>query len=170
MNQPASLMQRASPEEQQASPQVRKPPDEDFFTRTILTGARKAYYDEKQQPQVLKMIESGASPGAGVAMAAMTILQTVGETLNEQGKPCPPELLFNPDGPIDFIVEDLSELVSAQYDIPVEEIQTEADAVIDQQLARGAPSPQADPQTPPQQPAPAQTQPQGLIGMAQGIA
>jgi len=158
-----SLMSAAgAPVQGQAQSEMRKPKEDDLFTRTILTGARKAYYNPEQQGQVLQMIQSGASPGAGVALAAMSILQMVGETLAEQGKESPPELLFNPDGPVDFIVEDLAEIAAAEFGVDVAEIQAEADALVDEQIAGYA---QGGGQAPPQGQPPvdpmAQSVPQG---------
>lgn len=174
MNMPAESLMAVAGAGQPQVPEMRRPKEDDLFTRTILTGARKAYYNPEQQGQVLQMIQSGASPGAGVALAAMSILQMVGETLAEQGKESPPELLFNPDGPVDFIVEDLAEIAAAEFGVDVAEIQAEADALVDEQIAGyaagGGQAPQGQPQGDPMAQQPPPPQPAGqpsLMGNAQ---
>lgn len=130
-------------------------PGDDLFTRTIMVAARKAYYGE-QSEQVIQMIESGATPGAGVALATFTLLQMIGEYLNQEGKETPPDLLFNPAGPAHYIIEDLSELTAANYGMDEDDIEEEAEAAYVHNLTSGGPQ-QAS--APPQAGAPAGAQP-----------
>jgi hypothetical protein len=134
-------------------------PGDDLFTRTIMVAARKAYYGE-QSGQVIQMIESGATPGAGVALATFTLLQMIGEYLNQDGKETPPDLLFNPAGPAHYIIEDLSELVAANYGMDEDDIQEEAEAAYLHNLTSGGPQQAGEqpPQQAPQMGAPAQPQ------------
>jgi hypothetical protein len=127
---------------------------DDLFTRTIMVAARKAYYGE-QSEQVIQMIESGATPGAGVALATFTLLQMIGEYLNQEGKETPPDLLFNPAGPAHYIIEDLSELTAANYGMDEDDIEEEAEAAYLHNLTSGGPqqsSQQAGAPAPPQAP------------------
>lgn len=138
-----------------------------LFPRTILVGARKIYYGEGA-PQVMQMIQMGTSPAAGVAMAASTVLQTVGEALNAEGKPTPPDLLMNPDGPAaQGVIEDLSELASAEMGTgPVGALQAEATALYAQQLEEGSGVAGQPPGGPTGAPSGSQGAPQGLLGQA----
>lgn len=113
-----------------------------LFPRTILVGARKIYYGEGEQ-QVKQMIQMGSSPAAGIAMATYSILQMVGEALNESGKPTPPDLLMTPEGPAEGVIEDLSEMASAAGMGEVKQLEDEAMGLYVQQLESGGPPPEA---------------------------
>lgn len=102
------------------------PSEDDLFTRTVLVGARKIYYGENPE-QILQMIQAGATPGQGIAMATITILEMAMASLAEQGKDTPPELMFDPEGPAEYIIEDLAEIVAAQGGGDVESLEEEAE-------------------------------------------
>lgn len=133
------------------------PPEDDLFTRTVLAGVRKVYYGENPQ-QVFQMIQAGSTPGQGIAMATIALLEMAQASLAEQGKDTPPELMFDPEGPAEYIIEDLSEMVAAEMGASPEQLEEEAEAAYAQNVG------EALAQSPDQQAAP-QGQP-GLLAQA----
>lgn len=155
----------------QESPQRNKPREDDVFTRTLVAGGQQALYNDQIGPQIAQVAQSGSDPANGVGIALTVLLSNMRNSLVEQGKGVPMDLIFVPRGAAEILAEDIAEMVGAPPEAAKAAVgiaqqmimQTDEAAIAGQQGG-----PQGATQGPPapmgvgQQPSPQQPQ-QGLL-------
>lgn len=99
--------------QEETSPQRSKPRENDVFTRTLVAGGQQALYNDQIGPQIAQVAQSGSDPANGVGIALTVLLSNMRNSLVEQGKGVPMDLIFVPRGAAEILAEDIAEMVGA---------------------------------------------------------
>lgn len=115
-------------------------PMEQVFSRTIRAGADAVLYNEQVTPQIIQMVQSGATPAYGLGLALMVLLSGARNSIVEQGKPVPSDLLFMEGGAAEMIAQDIAELAQVPPDAIPEAVQVAQQMMLetDESAAAGA--------------------------------
>lgn len=85
-------------------------PDDDLFTRILVSGGEAIIYGEESGDQIAQLLQAGSDISNSIGLALSVLLSAGRNSLVEQGNAVPMDLIFMPQGAAEILGKKLGDL------------------------------------------------------------